>query len=56
MAKMTFRFRIIAIITSLILTINLTNAQDGFDDATRALFILSILDRALQIPQTLRLE
>ena len=42
MVKITFRLRIIAIITSLVLTINLTSAQDGFDDATRALFIFDL--------------
>lgn len=42
MVNRNFRFRIIALITSLVITINLSKAQQGFDDATRALFIFDL--------------
>lgn len=37
-----FRLRIISLLVSLFLIFNLSNAQQGFDDATRALFIFDL--------------
>jgi serine phosphatase RsbU (regulator of sigma subunit) len=42
MANKNFRIRIIALVTSLILPISLSSAQQGFDDATRALLIFDL--------------